>query len=119
MDTIDKIFKLMEEKNISANALSKELGFKNNVVFTQWKNRQSKPSADALAKLADYFDVSVDYLLGRTDTPKPEVSPEGLVMPAALEGVPLAFYGGLEGLTQESLDDLAKYIEFLKERQKK
>ena len=30
----------------------------------------SMPKADNLAKLADYFGVSVDYLLGRTDNPK-------------------------------------------------
>ena len=70
MDTIDKIFQLMEQHKITANALSVALGLKNNVVFTQWKNRKSKPSADALLKIADYFNVSVDYLLGRTDDPR-------------------------------------------------
>ena len=34
--------------------------------------RTSMPKADNLAKIADYLDCSVDYLLGRTD--KPEVN---------------------------------------------
>lgn len=32
---------------------------------------KSSPKAETLQKVADYFDVSVDYLLGRTDTPSP------------------------------------------------
>ncbi|MCL2698474.1 MAG: helix-turn-helix domain-containing protein [Oscillospiraceae bacterium] len=37
---------------------------------SDWKSRRSKPNIDTLPKIADYFDVSVDYLLGRTDNPK-------------------------------------------------
>lgn len=32
--------------------------------------KTSMPKADNLAKIADYLDCSVDYLLGRTDNPK-------------------------------------------------
>ena len=31
-----------------------------------WFNRGSQPTADKLVKIADFFEVSVDYLLGRT-----------------------------------------------------
>lgn len=37
---------------------------------TNWKNGK-EPSLDVLNKCADYFDVSTDYLLGKTDTPTP------------------------------------------------
>lgn len=41
---------------------------KNNTNLTKTpKNRQSEPTLTNLVKLADLFDVSVDYLLGRTD----------------------------------------------------
>ncbi len=32
--------------------------------------KKSMPKADNLAKIADYLDCSVDYLLGRTDNPE-------------------------------------------------
>jgi len=35
-----------------------------------YENRGIKPPADTLIKLADFFDVSVDYLLGRTENPQ-------------------------------------------------
>ncbi|SKC71983.1 helix-turn-helix domain-containing protein [Maledivibacter halophilus] len=35
-------------------------------------NKKKKPSQDILEKLADYFDVSTDYFLGKTDVRNPE-----------------------------------------------
>lgn len=69
MDTIEKIFYLIKLHNTNANTVAKDLGFGNSQ-FTSWKNGVAKPSADALSKIADYFDVSVDYLLGREETKK-------------------------------------------------
>ena len=36
--------------------------------YAQWEKGLRKPSAENLQKLADYFNVSTDYLLGKTDT---------------------------------------------------
>ena len=35
--------------------------------YIRYENGSSEPSLENLVKLADYFDVSVDYLLGRTE----------------------------------------------------
>ena len=53
------------KKKISVAELERTLGFGNGSI-SKW-NKQS-PSVDKLNKVADYFDVSVDYLLGRTNT---------------------------------------------------
>lgn len=39
-----------------------------------WVLGETLPDIDSLAKIADYFKISADYLLGRTDDPKPKVS---------------------------------------------
>jgi len=39
--------------------------------FFNWERRGTIPSGDVVAKIADYFHVSTDYLLGRTDDPSP------------------------------------------------
>ena len=52
------------------NPVVKELGISSGAI-TQCKNG-SIPSGEKLIQIADYFNVSVDYLLGRTDEPTEE-----------------------------------------------
>lgn len=61
--------KLMTEKNISNYRLAKEIGVSNSTI-ANWLNGVSRPNDEKLQKLADYFDVSVDYLIGRTNNEK-------------------------------------------------
>ena len=58
--------KLLQERNISAYKLSADIGFPQSTI-SYWKNGKKTPSAENLIIIADYFDVSVDYLLGRID----------------------------------------------------
>ena len=49
--------------------LGMELNMGQNTI-SQYENGVREASYDALIAIADYFDVSIDYLLGRTDNPK-------------------------------------------------
>ena len=69
MSTLEVIFKLFEKSGRSDYALVKEIGLKRTSI-SNWRQNLANPSADALRKIADYFDVSVDYLMGRTENPK-------------------------------------------------
>ena len=60
--------KLRKERGVTQEQLASVLGVSPQAV-SKWENG-SYPEGDLLPKLADYFDVSVDYLLGRTDNPK-------------------------------------------------
>lgn len=64
MSTFDRVKKLCEEQKISVVQLEERLDFSRNSLYS-WK--RNKPSSEKLEKVADYFDVSTDYLLGRTD----------------------------------------------------
>ncbi|QSR11449.1 helix-turn-helix domain-containing protein [Lactococcus sp. LG592] len=64
MDLYEKIKELAAQKNVSISRLEEELGF-SNASLKRWKN--SNPGADKLTKVAKYFNVSVDYLLGLDD----------------------------------------------------
>ena len=63
MDTIQKIVELLAKNGISGAKMSRDLGF-SNAVFSQWKAGKQKPSIEKLTKIAEYFNVSTDYLLG-------------------------------------------------------
>lgn len=67
MNTIEKITDLINHSGKSVSSIFKELKIPHNAV-SEWSKGKAKPSAEALTKIADYFDVSVDYLLGRTNT---------------------------------------------------
>ncbi|MDT2574331.1 helix-turn-helix transcriptional regulator [Lactococcus petauri] len=70
MTTFDRIKELAEKRGKSLPAVSADLKFSDNL-FYRWKT--SNPKASDLAKVADYFHVSVDYLLGREDIPGDEL----------------------------------------------
>ena len=40
------------------------------VAIQNYENHRRKPTYDVLIALADYFGVSIDYLVGRTDNPE-------------------------------------------------
>ena len=65
---IERILALIAEKNISAYKVAKDLNFSHSL-FTSWRSKGSVPDTSTLIKIADYLDVSVDYLLGREPLP--------------------------------------------------
>ena len=62
----DKIKELAEKQGISINILEEKLGYGTNTLY---RLKRSNPSSKVLKEIADYFNVSTDYLLGRTDNP--------------------------------------------------
>ena len=61
-----KIKELREQKKISQVKLAMDLGLNQNSV-SRYENGERQADYETLIRLADYFDVSIDYLLGRTD----------------------------------------------------
>ena len=57
---------LRQEKNVGQNELAKILNL-SNASISYWENCKQEPSASAIFKLAQYFGVSIDYLLGLED----------------------------------------------------
>lgn len=60
MTVYERIEKLRKERKLSQAKLEKELSFSNGSV-SKWKT--STPTSERLQKLADYFGVTVDYLM--------------------------------------------------------
>lgn len=63
----------MRKSGISLNSLEDKLGLGKNSLYGLKRNQ---PSAERLQQIADYFQVSTDYLLGRTNNPAIAGEPE-------------------------------------------
>lgn len=61
---LDRVDNLIKEKKMTRAELERKLDFSAGSL-RNWN--KSTPSGDKIQKVADYFDVSTDYLLGRTD----------------------------------------------------
>ncbi|MBJ6746427.1 helix-turn-helix transcriptional regulator [Streptococcus sp. 121] len=64
--TFERIKDLAKKQGLSINSLEEKLGYSRNTLYSL---KKQKASAERLQEIADYFDVSLDYLLGRTDNP--------------------------------------------------
>lgn len=63
-----RLKQLRTGKKLSAIALAKETGL-TNAAISQFENAVNYPHCNTLCALADYFGVSLDYLVGRSDDP--------------------------------------------------
>lgn len=61
-----RIKQLREKKEVSQSELASNIGIARNTL-SQYETGKRQPDYKTLLKFADYFNVSVDYLLGRTD----------------------------------------------------
>lgn len=60
----ERIKELRKSKKMSQSELGKFIGVSQTTV-TAWENGRAEPSSSYVAKLATFFNVSTDYLLGR------------------------------------------------------
>lgn len=96
MDLYEKIKELAAQKNVSIRQIEEKLSF-SNATIRRWKTQT--PGVDKIQKVADYFGVTVDYLLGREEIEEPQFSPE------LLEAIDNA-----EGYSGQPMDDHDKEI---------
>jgi len=72
----DNLYKICKQKNTTPNGMAKTIGISSGSV-TSWK-KGTVPKSDTLQKIAEYFNVSTDYLLGNeqkeNNSPESELS---------------------------------------------
>lgn len=122
MTPYDRLKLLCSKHGLSINELEEKVGLGQNTLYS-WK--KNIPSGQNLTKVADYFHVSTDYLLGRTDTKYYELSEKekldiGKEVDNLLEGMfssaEVNFYG--EPMTEEGKESLRMAIQMAMELNK-
>lgn len=99
---------LCKSKGSSANAIAKVLGCSSGSV-TSWK-KGTVPQGATLQKIASYFNVSMDYLIGNAPAPEEEKSPAA--------GLNQQLAELWEQLDEAGQEEAMRYLEFLRSRRK-
>ncbi|MBO5460311.1 MAG: helix-turn-helix transcriptional regulator [Ruminococcus sp.] len=99
------IFKSLRTNNsLSQSELAAKLGISKSSV-SMYEQGKREPDFQLLNRIADFFQVDLDYLLGRSS-----VEPEVFIP------VTIAAHLDTSDLTQTELDDVARYIEFIRSK---
>lgn len=70
----DELRKLRKQKKLNQTSLAEAVGMSQATVAA-WENGTRKPDVETISFLADYFGVTVDYLMGREESPKEAPTP--------------------------------------------
>lgn len=109
----ENFIRLCNEHHIAPTAVCKAIGL-SNAAFTAW-DENSTPRQATLLKIADYFGVTVDYLLGKEQEKKPSETED-------LEEIRVALFGGDAEVTPEMWEEVkrfARYVAAQKKQEKK
>ncbi|BAU28987.1 helix-turn-helix protein [Aneurinibacillus soli] len=91
----ERIAILRTEKGFSLQKLADELGIEKNALV-QYESGELNPNIEDIRKLAEFFDVSTDHLLGKDKL----LTKEDISKELQENGISMAFYDGLEGFDQ-------------------
>ena len=108
----DKLKRLCDERGISTYKACTDIGL-NRAAVAKWKNG-SVPSGTTAAKLADYFGVTTDYLLGKENKKAPTNSERDI-----LDDVDVAFYGDFKELSDDEKETVRDMVRLMRQRKEK
>ena len=74
MEIIERIYKLLEEEKKTAYELCEKINIRASTMST-WKSRTTDPPAKCMKTIADFFGVSLDYLMTGQDAPLHKTTP--------------------------------------------
>jgi transcriptional regulator with XRE-family HTH domain len=75
---LNRIIDLIGSERGARKKLALHLGFANANIITDWESKRVKSYPKYAAEIADYFNVSLDYLSGKTDEKKPVINNDEL-----------------------------------------
>lgn len=125
-----RLKKLREEKNLNQEEFAKILNISRSSIGMYESNKR-EPSDELKKQFADFFNCTIDYLMGTSDVRKPFIVP-----PAKKSGVVDELFNkyyselqkefqqaglviDIDGLTEEDIEEIKEFVRFRKERRKK
>lgn len=108
----ERLFALCQERGITAYRMCKDTGVQPSVMTDLKMGRRQTVKAETAAKIAAYFGVSVDYLLGNEEKEKPTAEKA-----VSDEDIKFALFGDTT-VSDEDFEDVKRFAEFIKNKKK-
>lgn len=106
----NRIESLCKKKNINVTIMCKETGASRGSLTDLKSGRKKKLSTDTLSKIAEYFGVSVDYLLnGENESSSQDSNIDN--------DIKFALFNGSEGVTDEMFEEVKQFAAMVKMRE--
>ena len=102
---------LCEQKNVSVYRACTDIGLNRSAV-AKWK-AGGKPNGSTAARLADYFGVTTDYLLGQSEAKEPAEKPRVI----SDEEIKFALFGGDGEITDAMFAEVKQFAAFVRQRE--
>ncbi|WP_203334325.1 helix-turn-helix domain-containing protein [Planococcus beigongshangi] len=119
----DRLKNLRTRRNITQSDLAKRIGVAR-TTYAMYEQGQREPDYETLQRLADFYEVSVDYLLGRTETPNAtnvddQADKSHFISKIASEFPDIdLMFKDMESLSAEDMKEVYDYIKFKKSQKK-
>ncbi len=108
----DRFLELCKRKGVKPTNACIEAGLSRGLA-AKWKaTGTEKPSADALEKMAVYFKMSIEEILGKEKAPSKS---DGI----SDDDIKFALFNGAEGITDEMYEEVKRFARFIKEREER
>ena len=102
---------LCDQNAVSVYRACTDIGLNRSAV-AKWKNG-GKPNGSTAAKLAEYFGVTTDYLLGQSEERMPGAASRVI----SDEEIKFALFGGDGEITDAMYDEVKQFAAFIKQRE--
>lgn len=111
----DIFYDLCKKKGVSCKRAAEDIGLSNSIT-TKWKKTGATPGGDTLNRIANYFDVSTDYLLGKETEKAPAESGKRSVSD---DDIKFALFGGDGEITDAMYEEVRNFASYVKHREAK
>lgn len=114
----DRFKELCRLRGVTPTKAALEAGINKSTVTYWRKNAEAKPTGQVAERLCTYFGITMSELYGDSANPLREDASPKRTGGATDEEIRFALFGGTEGITDEMFDEVKRFAQFVKERER-
>ena len=116
-DMYKRIDKLLEEHGITGSQMSRDLGMSRSFMTELRKGRAKSITIETAQKIAVYFDVPLEYILGDDYQDCKKAPAESGKRSVSDDDIKFALFGGDGEITDEMYDEVKRFAAYIKQRE--